>query len=136
MIVLDGSAAVDMVRETSEGLALAQLLLDGEKIISHDLFSTEVCNAFWAYHQVSKLDRNEVAEYVAQATRLVDEFYRTEDLLREALMEAMRLDHPVYGMLYFVLARREGATLFTLDQKLQGLCADNGVDCGFLDTEV
>ena len=58
MIVLDGSAAVDMVRETSEGLALAQLLLDGEKIISHDLFSTEVCNAFWAYHQVSKLDRN------------------------------------------------------------------------------
>ena len=38
-------------------------------------------------------------------------------------MEAMRLDHPVYGLLYFVLARREGATLFTLDQKLQGLCA-------------
>ena len=37
MIVLDGSAAVDMARETSEGLALAQLLLDGEKVISHDL---------------------------------------------------------------------------------------------------
>ncbi len=76
-----------------------------------------------------------MAEYVAQATSLVDEFYRTEDLLREALMEAMRLDHPVYDMLYFVLARREGATLFTLDQKLQSLCADNGVDCVFLDKE-
>ena len=50
MIVLDGSAAVDMARETSEGLALAQLLLDGEKVISHDLFSSEVCNAFWKYH--------------------------------------------------------------------------------------
>lgn len=135
MIVLDGSAAVDMARETSEGLALAQLLLDGEKVISHDLFSSEVCNAFWKYHHVSKLTRDEVLEYVAKATSLVDEFCGTKDLLREALIEAIRLDYPVYDLLYLVLARREGATLFTLDQKLQNLCLDNGVNCVFLDKD-
>ena len=48
--------------------------------------------------------------------------------------EAMRLRHPVYDMLYFVLARRNAATLFTLDRKLQQLCLDNGVDCVLTDT--
>ena len=66
---------------------------------------------------------------------MVDEFCGTKDLLREALIEAIRLDHPVYDLLYLVLARREGATLFTLDQKLQNLCLDNGVNCVFLDKE-
>ena len=56
-------------------------------------------------------------------------------MLREALIEAIRLDHPVYDLLYLVLARREGATLFTLDQKLQNLCLDNGVNCVFLDKD-
>ena len=37
MIVLDASAAVGMVSRTPEGIALAQLLLRGEKVISHDL---------------------------------------------------------------------------------------------------
>ena len=68
MIVLDGSAAVDMARETSEGLALAQLLLDGEKVISHDLFSSEVCNAFWKYHHVSKLTRDEMSRNAKRVT--------------------------------------------------------------------
>ena len=40
----------------------------------------------------------------------------------------------VYDMLYFVLARRNAATLFTLDRKLQQLCLDNGVDCVLTDT--
>ena len=37
--------------------------------------------------------------------------------------------------LYFVLARRNAATLFTLDRKLQQLCLDNGVNCVLTDTE-
>lgn len=32
-------------------------------------------------------------------------------------------------MFYFMLARRLGATLFTLDRKLMALCEENGVDC-------
>ena len=32
-------------------------------------------------------------------------------------------------MFYFVLARRFGATLFTLDRKLIRLCEEQGVQC-------
>ena len=55
-------------------------------------------------------------------------------LWKMAFSEAVRLNHPVYDMLYFVLARRNAATLFTLDRKLQQLCLDNGVDCVLTDT--
>ena len=41
----------------------------------------------------------------------------------------MRLEHSSYDMVYFILARRTGATLFTLDKKLIELCLNNGVDC-------
>ncbi len=135
MIVLDASAAVDIARETPDGVALTQLLLDGEKAISHNLFPSEVGNVFWKYHHASLLSRDEVLDYVAKAMNLVDELRDTRDLLHEAISEAVRLDHPVYDMLYFVLARREGATLFTLDRKLQNLCLDNGVNCVFLDKD-
>ena len=46
MIVLDCSAAVDMVRETEAGRALRQLMLEGEEVISSQLFLIEVSNAF------------------------------------------------------------------------------------------
>ncbi len=135
MIVLDSCAAVDIVRETPDGLALAQLMLEGEETISPDLFPTEVCNAFWKYRHAGMLSSGEIMRYVEKATGLVDELCDSKDLLHEAMSEAMRLDHPVYDMLYFVLARRNSATLFTIDRKLQQLCLDNGVNCVFTDTE-
>ena len=55
-------------------------------------------------------------------------------LLRANTVRDSFLRHPVYDMLYFVLARRNAATLFTLDRKLQQLCLDNGVDCVLTDT--
>ena len=111
MIVLDCSAAVDMVRETEAGRALRQLMLEGEEVISSQLFLIEVSNAFWKYHKAGLLDDKTVCANIEKA-----------------------IAHPVYDMLYFVLARRNAATLFTLDRKLQQLCLDNGVDCVLTDT--
>lgn len=135
MIVLDASAAVDMARKTPEGLALGQLLLDGEEIMTQGLFPSEVSNAFWKYKHAGLLSEDEVQAFVKEATSLVDELCDVDGLLSEALSEAMRLDHPVYDMLYFVLARRNAATLFTLDKKLQRLCRENGVNCVEIDDE-
>lgn len=135
MIVLDASAAVGMVSRTPEGLALAQLLLSGEKVISHDLLSVEVCEAFREYQRMGETTRADALEYVAKAMSLVDELIDVQALMREALVEAIRLDRSVSDMLYFVLARREGATLFTLDKELQSVCLSNGVNCVYLDTE-
>lgn len=60
---------------------------------------------------------------------LVDRFVPVEELLVEAIHEAIRNEHSVYSMVYFVLARRNAATLFTLDKRLRQICTANGVKC-------
>ena len=129
MIVLDANAAVAMVLGTEEGDALRMLMLEGEKAIAPDLFCSEVSNVFWQYRRSDKLGEDEARLASEYALSLVDEMRPAAPLMVEALNEAMRLEHPVYDMLYFVLARREGATLLTLDKKLVGLCQENGVNC-------
>jgi len=49
------------------------------------------------------------------------------ELAVESLHEALRLNHPVYDLYFLVLARRNGATLLTVDEKLKRLALDCGV---------
>ena len=60
---------------------------------------------------------------------------RAKTVLAAASTESVRLEHSSYDLFYLILARREGATLFTIDRKLQDLCARNGVNCVWLDKE-
>ena len=95
-------------------------MLEGEEVISSQLFLIEVSNAFWKYHKAGLLDEKTVCANIEKAIAIVDEFCDLDKTqCCEATKEAMRLRHPVYDMLYFVLARRNAATLFTLDRKLQ-----------------
>ncbi|MBQ9002355.1 MAG: type II toxin-antitoxin system VapC family toxin [Eggerthellaceae bacterium] len=57
----------------------------------------------------------------------VNEFVPDEELLDEALAEAVWLDHPLYDMLYYVLAHRTAASLLTCDRCLARLCERIGV---------
>lgn len=92
MIVLDCSAAVDMVRETEAGRALRQLMLEGEEVISSQLFLIEVSNAFWKYHKAGLLDEKTVCANIEKAIALVDEFCDLDKTqCCEATKEAMRL---------------------------------------------
>lgn len=74
------------------------------------------------------LAKNEAETFASRALQIVDEFYPIEPLRTESLREGIRLDHSTYDMFYFVLARRTGATLLTVDRKLAALCEANGVD--------
>jgi len=62
------------------------------------------------------------------AQNLVDEYHEINKNNSEALIESVRLKHSVYDMLYLTLARREGATLLTLDKKLLTLARKNGIE--------
>ena len=42
---------------------------------------------------------------------------------------AIRNDYSSYDMFYLTLARRNGATLFTLDKRLAALCQQLKIDC-------
>lgn len=129
MIVLDSSAAVEIIRQTPEGKALAQLMLSGELVLSTKLFCSEVCNTFCEYGRAEMIDESTALECIEKALRLVDQFYEVDEFYREALHESLRFDYPVYGLLYFCLARHKNATLFTLDQKLATLAEREGVAC-------
>ena len=129
MIVLDCSAAVEIVRGTRKGLAFRQLILPGEKIIASDMFHAEVRNTFWKYVRANMLPADEARKYIEKACALVDEFVPLEENAAEAFDEAVRQDHSVYDLFYVTLARRHSATLMTADKKLQELCIDMRVNC-------
>jgi len=129
MMVLDCSAAVAIVFETAEGNALKNLLLAGEEIISSELLRVELASALRKYVKAGTISQKLVAAHYEKATALVDRFISLEQNCTEAFSESLRLEHSPYDMLYFTLARRNGATLFTLDKKLIALCERERIDC-------
>lgn len=135
MIVMDCSAAVNIARETGEGLAAQALMLEGEECIAPTLLYSEATNVLATLERAGVIQADQAMPLLKEALSLPDRFVSTEKLWIEAFSEARRLRHPAYDMLYAVLARRNGATLFTLDQKLQKLCLENGIECIYTDTE-
>ena len=129
MIVLDSSAACDMVRKTEEGMAFRALMLSEEKVISCELLRAEVVSIFRTLCRHGFIPIEKVQSFLTESTALVNEYYSIQELQDEVLSESIRLDHSSYDMFYFVLARRFGATLFTLDRKLIRLCEEQGVQC-------
>lgn len=131
MIVLDASAALEMVQRTEAGNTFEELVYNGETIISVDLFYGEVLSAFTKYARAGLMSDEEVKEKVEAAISMVDRFVLMRDLYVEALNESLRLGHSPYDIFYFVLARRNAATLFTMDRCLNELAMRNGLNCVF-----
>ena len=129
MIVLDACALVEIVRQTDKGKALEALMLKDEAVISCDLIRAEATSVFRKIARVEKLPASEAERYLDAGLSIVNEFHPLGPLQAEALRESIRYDHSVYDMFYFVLARRTGSTLFTVDNKLAALCEKHGVDC-------
>lgn len=134
MIVLDANAALAMALGAEEGEALAMLRLVDEPIAAPQLIHAEVAHALSKYIKGGHLNAAEAVACGKDALLLVDTFYEDGSLWVEALTESTRLGHSTYDLFYFILARRLGATLYTLDKKLQSLCAENGVNCIWIDS--
>ncbi len=130
MIVLDCNAASAIARDTLEGQTFRAYMEQGDKVVAPRFFQVESGNVVWKYVRAGNLLREEAKPMFERYVSLVDRFFPDEDLIVEAMHESIRLDYSVYDMLYFVLARRSGSILITLDRKLQLLCMRHGVDCG------
>jgi predicted nucleic acid-binding protein len=129
MIVMDCSAAVNIVQETLEGQALMTLALADEEVISSQMLYIEACSAIRKYVRAGITNAKSAQEHLDKIVRLVDRFVDISENYQEAFAESLRLGHSPYDLLYFTLARRNGATLFTTDKKLIELCEREGVDC-------
>ena len=128
MIVLDCCAAIEIVKRSEWGLAMQDVLLGNEQVVSVDLLSAEVASVVRKHVLRGEIPAEAATAYLREATGLVDKFYPMCDLQTEVLTESLRLGHSAYDMFYFVLARRLGATLYTTDKKLSDLCLAHGVN--------
>lgn len=127
ILLLDTSAAVEIVLKLRKANQFGRAVLQARSVISSELFHAEISNVFWKYVKAGLLDRTAAGDLLRLATELVDEFHPISSNNVEALSEAVRLNHPVYDMLYLTLARRHGAVLASMDKQLNRLARKEGI---------
>ena len=93
-----------------------------------DLYVCEVANTLWKYVTHGSMQRGEAGQLLGDARKLVDLRVSNDELADEALVAAVACGHPVYDMLYAVLARRHGAQLITMDRRLTSGLEKMGID--------
>lgn len=128
ILVLDTCAACQIILDGDKKQDYTDEIVSAEKVIAPSLFDAEIANVMWKYVKGGYMDEENAKLSMALAMQLVDEFVSTSEIAIEALHEAVRLNYSVYDVYFMVLARRNGATLLTSDEKLKRLCLDNGVN--------
>jgi len=102
---------------------------ENEKAVAPQLFIAELNSALSKHVRAGDFSQESAHEYLKQALSLVDEFIDMNENNIEAFDEGIRNNHSTYDMFYLTLARRNGATLFTLDRRLIALCERLKIDC-------
>jgi predicted nucleic acid-binding protein len=125
--VLDASAAIEILLSRSQSAELKKYLLESGEVVSPELFKAEIANVLWKYVRAGLLAQDQANVLLGLGLELIDDYIDMKDNITESMNEAVRLDHPVYDMLYLTLARRRGARLLTLDKKLKGIAQSAGV---------
>ena len=128
IIVLDASAGIEIALNREKGKSLDELITKSSKVIASNLYKAEVANVIWKYVKAKLLDKEYAIKTLQLCERLVDEYIDISDNNEEAMLEGIRLNHSVYDLLYLVIARRTGAKLVTMDEKLKKIAIENGVD--------
>lgn len=116
--VVDASALVRLVLRGDGAAELADFLAAKTVVMAPYLVCGETANTLWKYVRAGKLDREDAVVRLEQALTLVDELVDDSELAAEALVAAVAASHPVYDLLYAVLARRHGCPLITTDRPL------------------
>ena len=128
IVVLDTSAAIEIVLQRNSAQKLAEVIREADWVIAPTLFITEVNNVFWKYQKFANYPYPDCEREIEHAVQLPDEYINEIELYREAFKLGCTLDYPVYDMLYIILARRNSARLLTMDKKLITVAHKAGVD--------
>lgn len=126
-LVLDASAAVRLVMRAEAADKLLEPVSAAMVVAAPSLYASEVANALWKYVKAGSLEVETALERYEEAINLIDDFTPDWELTTEALTEAARYGHPVYDLLYAVLARRTGCVVLTMDKRLKTLLDQMGI---------
>lgn len=127
IVVLDASAAVDLVINASKRVAEAQLLADARWVLAPTLYVSEVTNVFWKYHMFQDLEQEKAEHGMNLALELPDSLANDLELHSEAFAMSCLTRHSVYDMMYLVLARRNNAVLLSRDRPLKQVAGEHDV---------
>ena len=122
IVVLDASGGVEVAARTDFGIDIMNTLMRAEMVLAPDLYITEITNIIWKHSRNMKKDKEKCLVIVEDCVALVHEYVKSEDLWKDALLLAQQHDHSVYDMLYASLAKRNDATLISLDKQLCRIC--------------
>ncbi|ORC34658.1 hypothetical protein B4O97_11975 [Marispirochaeta aestuarii] len=128
IVVLDASAGIEIALVREKSAILSAVLEKATKVITSDLYKAETGNVIWKYYIAGLLKRDEVFRRLSYCDNLIDDYVDIAENNEEALIEGIRLNHSIYDLLYFTLARRKGAILMTLDKKLKEIAINNGIE--------
>ena len=120
-LVLDTSAAINIVLQTAQAPALMTILEQADRVIAPSLMHSELGNTLWKAVRFSGLDTAQAMNHYEDAIALVDEFILDESLMRLAIRNAVLHTHPVYDMVFVAAAQQHGCSLLSVDRKLMTL---------------
>jgi predicted nucleic acid-binding protein len=124
IVVLDVSAAIEIVLKKDKKELFNTVYKDASWVIAPDLYVSEITNILWKYHKARVITHEDCIQFVQDGIDMVDDFIDAKELWKEALAEGIKNNHSIYDMYYSVLARRNDATLITNDGPLAEICKD------------
>ncbi|GHT36693.1 nucleotide-binding protein [Planctomycetales bacterium] len=127
-IVLDCTAAIEIALENEKTDAFQKKIDSCGEVFVPDFFLIETANVLWKYCRAGILTDEDVKQKISFIEKIPSVYIPNKTLVREAVQEAIRLNHSVYDMLYFVLAHRYNAVLMTLDKHLRKLAEQEGIE--------
>jgi predicted nucleic acid-binding protein len=128
IIVLDASAALEIVMNRKWSLEFKEDLLGCEKVIAPSLYQAEVASALSMHVKNDDISLSQAQVLLSDATELIDGFHSIEGESVQALSESVRLNHSIYDMYYLMFSRKYGAHLLTMDKRLKTLAHKDGLN--------
>jgi len=126
--ILDASAAIGILLKKKDGEKYFDTLTAATTVIAPDLYISEITNVAWKHHKLLDFTHEESATLAEDGIALIDQFFPSKDVWKEALRESINNDHPVYDAIYAICARRNDGVVLTYDKRLKQLCKKLGVD--------
>ena len=120
--VLDVSAAIEILLQKEKKELFNATYEKASWVIAPDLYIAEISNVLWKYYKSGLISHMECIQYVEDGIELIDDYFPSRELWKEALGEGIKNTHSIYDMYYAVLARRNDAVLITNDSKLSLIC--------------
>lgn len=129
IVVVDASAGFEMLTDSAIGASIRKLLESAETTIAPELYISEVTNIFWKATKRKELSLDQAITGLRLCISVVEFFKSTAEIAVEALKEAELSGHSAYDLMYLITARRESASIVTVDKGMQALAKKMKIRC-------